>query len=140
MLQPTAVSAGTKFSPAFRKFECFVMLTEAIWIKVRSAANRVGTCAIFVTAHPHLRCMHTTFLNPHQCQESLTEAVIFLPMNYSFERKCLHSTATGTVDDMDALSLIGCISVLEVFQLNRKVEYYRHSLPLHDFRRLVLHA
>ena len=45
----------------------------------------------------------------------------FLLINYSFERKGLHSTATGTVDYMDALSLIGCISVLEVFRLNRKV-------------------
>ena len=54
-------------------------------------------------------------------------------MNYSFERKGLHSTTTGTVDDMDALSLIRCISVLEVFPLNRKVVCYRHSLPLHDF-------
>ena len=61
-------------------------------------------------------------------------------MYKSFERKGLHSTATGTVDDMDALSLIGCISVLEVFGLNRKVVCYRHSLPLHDFRRLALHA
>ena len=41
-------------------------------------------------------------------------------MYKSFERKGLHSTATGTVDDIDALSLIGCISVLEVFRLNRK--------------------
>ena len=49
-------------------------------------------------------------------------------MNYSFERKGLHSTAIGTVDDMDALSLIGCISVLEVFRLNRKVVCYRHNL------------
>ena len=61
-------------------------------------------------------------------------------MYKSFERKGLHSTATGTVDDIDALSLIGCISVLEFFRLNRKVVCYRHSLPLHDFRRLVLHA
>ena len=61
-------------------------------------------------------------------------------MSYSFERKGLHSTGTGTVDDMDALSLIGFISVLEVFRLNQKVVCYRHSLPLHDFRRLVLHA
>ena len=30
-----------------------------------------------VTAHPRLRCMRTTFLNPRQCQESLTEAIIF---------------------------------------------------------------
>ena len=66
-----------KVSPAFRKFECFVMLTEAIWQKVRSAVNRVGRCAIFVTAHPRLRCMRTTFLNPRQCQQSLTDAVIF---------------------------------------------------------------
>ena len=35
-------------------------------------------------------------------------------MYKSFERKGLHSTATGTVDDIHALSLIGCISVLEV--------------------------
>ena len=63
-----------------------------------------------------------------------------LLMYKSFERKGLHSTATGTVDDIDALSLIGCISVLEVFRLNRKVVCYRHSLPLHDFRRLDLHA
>ena len=53
-------------------------------------------------------------------------------MYKSFERRGLHSTATGTVDDIDALSLIGCISVLEVLRLNR--------LPLHDFRRLDLHA
>ena len=64
----------------------------------------------------------------------------FLLMNYSFERKDLRSTATGTVVDMDALSLIGCISILEVFRLNRKVVCYRHSFPLYDFRRLVLHA
>ena len=61
-------------------------------------------------------------------------------MYKSYERKGLHSTATGKVDDMDALSLIGCISVLEVFRLNRKVVCYKHSLPLPDFRRLVLHA
>ena len=61
-------------------------------------------------------------------------------MYNSFERKGLHSTATGTVDDIDAISLIGCISVLEVFRLNRTVVCYRHRLPLHDFRRLVLHA
>ena len=64
----------------------------------------------------------------------------FLLMNYSFERKGLHSTATGAVDDMDVLSLIGCISALEVFRLNRDVLCYRHSLSLHGFRRLVLHA
>ena len=61
-------------------------------------------------------------------------------MYKSFERKGLHSTATGTVDDIDALWLIGSISVLEVFLLNRKVVCYSHSLPLHNFRRLVLHA
>ena len=63
-----------------------------------------------------------------------------LLMYKSYERKGLHSTATGTVDDIDALSLIECISVLEVFQLNLKRVCYRHSLPLHDFRRLVLDA
>ena len=61
-------------------------------------------------------------------------------MYKSFERKGLHSIATGTVDDIDALSLIECISVLEVFRVSRKVVCYRHSLPLHDFRRLVLPA
>ena len=71
------VQPGQKVSPAFRKCECFVILTEAIWIKLRSAANRVGTCAIFVTTHPRLKRVRTTFLNPRQCQESLTEAVNF---------------------------------------------------------------
>ena len=61
-------------------------------------------------------------------------------MYKSFERKGLHSTATGTVDDIDALSLIECISVVEVFRFNRKMVCYRDSLPLRDFRRLVLHA
>ena len=61
-------------------------------------------------------------------------------MYKSFERKGLHSTATGTVDDIDELSLIRCISALEVFRINRKVVCYRHSLPLHDFPPLVLHA
>ena len=129
-----------KVSPAFRKCECFVMLMEAIWIKVRSAANRVGTWAIFVTAHPRLRCMRTTFLKPSPMSGKLNWGGKFLLMCKSFERKGLHSTATGTVDDIDALSWIGCISVLEVFRLSRKVVAYRHSRPLHDFRRLVLHA
>ena len=43
-------------------------------------------------------------------------------MNYSLERKGLHSTATGTVDDMDALSLIGRISGLEIFRTRQAVE------------------
>ena len=133
---------GQKVSAAFRKFECFVMLTEAIkfLIKVRSAANRVGTCAIFVSAHPRLKRMRTTFLNPSPLSGKLNWGGKFLLMNYSFERKGLHSTATVTVDDIDALSWIGYVSVLEVFRLNRKVLCYRHSLPLHDFRRLILHA
>ena len=54
-------------------------------------------------------------------------------MYKGFERKGVHSTATGTLDDIDALSLIGCFSVPEVFRLNRKVVCYRHSLLLHDF-------
>ena len=46
----------------------------------------------------------------------------------------------GTADYIDTLSLTGCISVPEVFRLNRKVVCYKHSLPFHNFRRLVLYA
>ena len=128
---------GQKVSPAYRKCECFVILTEAIWTKVRSTANRVGTCAIFVTGHPRLKRMRTTFLKPSPMSGKLNWGSKFLLMYKSFERKGLHSTATEPANDFDALSLIGCISVLEVFRLNRKVVCYRHSLPLHDFRRLA---
>ena len=63
------------------------MLTEAICLKVRWAAKRVCTYAIFVTAHPRLRCMRTTFLNPCQCQESLTHAVIFTHELHFWEKR-----------------------------------------------------
>ena len=78
---------GQKVSPAFRKCEGFVILMEAIWIRVRSAANRVGTCKIFVTAHPRLKRMRTTFFNPRQCQESLTEAVNFYSCTKVLKKK-----------------------------------------------------
>ena len=40
---PRPFQPGQKVSPAYRKCECFVILTEAIWIKVRSAAMVGGT-------------------------------------------------------------------------------------------------
>ena len=90
---PRPFQPGQKVSPAYRKCECFVILTEAIWIKVRSAANRVGTCAIFVTAHPRLKRMRTTFLKPspmsgklnwggkfYSCTKVLKEKVFIRPL------------------------------------------------------------
>ena len=119
---------GQKVSPAYRKCECFVILTEA-----RSAANRVGTCAIFVTAHPRLKRMRTTFLKPSPISGKLNWGGKFYSCTKVLKEKVF-------IPPLQGQSMIGCISVLEVFRLNRKVVCYRHSLPLHDFRRLVLHA
>ena len=90
---PRPFQPGQNVSPAYRKCECFVILTEAIWIKVRSAANRVGTCAMFVTAHPRLKRMRTTFLKPspmsgkfnwggkfYSCTKVLKEKVFIRPL------------------------------------------------------------
>ena len=82
--------------------------------------------------------MRTTFLKPSPMSGKLNLGGNILLMYKSFERKGLHLTATGTADNIDALSLIGCISVLEVFRLNRKVVGFRHSFPPHNF--LALHA
>ena len=40
-------SRDKKFHLHFEKCDGFVILTEAIWIKIKSAANGVGTCALF---------------------------------------------------------------------------------------------
>ena len=109
---------GQKVSLAFRKCECFVILTEAIWIKVRSAANRVGTCAIFVTAHPHLKRVRTTFLNPRQCQESLTGAVNF----YSYAKVLQGKVFIQPLQGQSMISMrcrwSRCIEFLEVRKLS----------------------
>ena len=55
----------------------------------------------------------------------------------SFQTKGLLSTATGQLVVLDGLSSSAYFLVLEVFRLIRKVPCNRHSLPLHDFRRLV---
>ena len=136
----TAVSAGTK------SFTCI----SKIWMlrnahgsyldkeKVSSKSRRHMRNLCYCSSKPQRYAHYIP--EPSPMSRKLNWEGNFLLMNYSFERIGLHSTSTGTVDDIDALSLIGCISVLEVFRLKRKVVCYRHSLPLLDFRQLVLHA
>ena len=107
-------------------------------VKVSSKSSRHMRSLCYCSSTPQMYAHYIT--EPSPMSGKLNRGGQFSLMNYSFERKGFNSTATGTVDDIDAFSLIGCISVLEVFLLNRKVVCYRHSLPLHDFRRLVLHA
>ena len=106
--------------------------------KVSSESSRHMRNLCYCSSTPQMYAHYIP--KPSPISGKLNRGGKFLLMYKSFERKGLHSTATWTVDDIDALSLIGCISVLEVFGLNRKVVCYRHSLPLQDFRRLVLHA
>ena len=140
MATSTAVSAGTK------SFTCI----SKIWMLRNAHGSFLDKGKVSSQSSRHMRnfcyCSSTPQMYAHYIPEpcpmsgKLNWGGNFLPMNYSYERKGFHSTATRTVDDIDALWLIGCISVLEVFLLNRKVVCYSHSLPLHNFRRLVLHA